>query len=108
MMVAPETVKRDDTLIEGPNPLAGATATNVSPAVADELDLPADSQGVAITKIDNGPAMRFFKRGDIVLEVNGAKIDSVDALNAALADNQNLWRIAINRGGRVVKMAIGG
>ena len=108
MMVAPETVKRDDTLIEGPNPLAGATATNVSPAVADELDLPADSQGVAITKIDNGPAMRFFKRGDIVLEVTGAKIDSVDALNAALADNQNLWRIAINRGGRVVKMAIGG
>ncbi len=108
MIVAPETVKRDDTLIEGPNPLAGATATNVSPAVADELDLPADTQGVALTKIETGPALRFFKRGDIVLEVNGAKIDSVDALNSALADDQSLWRIAINRGGRVVKMAIGG
>ena len=68
----------------------------------------ADTQGVVLSKIDKGPAQRFFKRGDIVLEINGAKIDSVDALNAVLADEQRLWRIAINRGGSVVKMAIGG
>ncbi|MCA3555898.1 DegQ family serine endoprotease [Aestuariivirga sp.] len=108
MIAAPETVKRDETLIAGANPLTGATAANLSPAVADELGLPADAVGVVVTKIDTAPALRFFKRGDIVLEVNGAKIDSVDALNAALADDSNLWRIAIDRGGRVVKMAIGG
>ncbi|MCA3560731.1 MAG: DegQ family serine endoprotease [Aestuariivirga sp.] len=108
MIAAPETVKRDDTAIGGANPFTGATVANLSPAVADELGLPADAEGVVVTKIDTAPALRFFKRGDIVLEVNGAKIDSVGALNAALADDSNLWRIAINRGGRVVKMAIGG
>lgn len=108
MMAAPETVERDDTLIEGPNPLAGATAANLSPAVADELGLPAGTQGVVIAKIAKGPAQRFFKRGDIVLEINGAKIDSVDALAAALEEDRKLWRIAVNRGGRVVKLAIGG
>ena len=108
MIAAPETVKRDDTLIKGPNPLAGATATNLSPLVADELGLAADTSGVVISKVEKGPAMRFLKRGDIVLEVNGAKIDSVDALGAALADSQNIWRIAINRGGRVLKLTIGG
>ena len=108
MVAAPETVQRDDTVIKGPNPLAGAIAANLSPAVADELGLPADTEGVVIAKIEKGPAQRFFKRGDIVLEINGEKIDSVDALSAALAEDRRLWRIAVNRGGRVVKLAIGG
>jgi len=108
MIAAPETVQRDDTTIKGPNPFAGATAANLSPAVADELNLPADAQGVVVYKVDKGPAVRFFKPGDVILEVNGAKIDSVDALTTALADETNMWRVAINRGGRVLKLAIGG
>ncbi len=108
MISAPETVKRADTLIEGPNPMAGAIAANLSPAVADELGLPADMTGVVISKVDKAPAQRFFKRGDIVLEVNGVEVKSVEALREALADEHSFWRIAINRGGRVVKIAIGG
>lgn len=108
MISAPETVKRADTLIEGPNPLSGATAANLSPAVADELGLPADITGVVISKVEKGPAQRFFKRGDIVLEVNGVEVGSVAALQEAIAEERAVWRIAINRGGRVVKIAIGG
>jgi len=108
MIAAPETVARDDTVIKGPNPLSGATLTNLSPAVAEELSLPAELQGVVISKIEKGPAMRFFKRGDVILDLNGSKIDNVDTLKAALADERNMWRIAINRGGRVLKLAIGG
>ena len=108
MIAAPETVARDDTVITGANPLTGATVANLSPAVAEELSLPAELQGVVISKIEKAPATRFFKRGDVVLELNGTKVESVDALKAALADEKNLWRIAINRGGRVLKLAIGG
>jgi Do/DeqQ family serine protease len=108
MIAAPETVKREDTLIEGRNPLAGAIAANVSPAVADELGLPADTQGVAVTKIQGGPAQRFFKRGDIVLEINGTAIDTVETLREALTVDARQWRIAVNRGGRVLKLAVGG
>ena len=50
----------------------------------------------------------FIKRGEIVLEVNGTKIDSVDALSAALEEGGRTWRIAVSRGGRVVQLAIGG
>jgi Do/DeqQ family serine protease len=108
MVAAPETVQRDATVIEGANPLAGATAANLSPAVADELGLPSDIEGVVISKLEKGPAQRFFKRGDIVLEVNGSKIDNVDSLSAALEEGGRTWRIAVSRGGRVVKLAIGG
>ena len=108
MMAAPETVKREETLLEGRNPLSGAIAANVSPAVADELGLPADTQGVAITKIEGGPALRFFKPGDIVVDVNGVAITDVGVLREALAAETRLWRIAIDRGGRIMKLAVGG
>ena len=108
MIAAPETVKRDDTRIEGRNPLAGATAANLSPMVADELGLAADMQGVAVTKIEADPAQRFFKRGDIVLEVNGTAIDTVETLREVLGSDARAWRIAVKRGGRVLKLAVGG
>lgn len=108
MVAAPETVDRQDTLIEGRNPLAGAVAANLSPAVADELGLPASTQGVVITKLEGGPARRFFRRGDIVLEINGTVIDSVEALRTVLDSDARIWRIAIDRGGRIVKIAVGG
>ena len=56
-----------------------------------------------------GPARRFFKRGDIVLEINGVAIEDVEALNGpCLRATRRLWRIAINRGGRILKIAVGG
>ena len=108
MMAAPETVKRQETLLKGRNPLAGVVAANLSPAVADELGLPAELKGVAMVMIGKGPGQRFFKRGDVILEVNGNPIDSVDTLASVLAANEGFWRIAINRGGHILKLAVGG
>jgi len=108
MVAAPETVGRSETLIEGKNPLAGMVAANLSPAVADELGLPADSAGVAAIKVSDGPALRFIRRGDVILEVNGTAIDKVDTLVSALQANEGYWQIAIKRGGRLLKMTIGG
>ena len=108
MVAAPETVERKDTLVEGRNPLAGLVAANLSPAVAEELGLPTDLRGVVAAKISDGSAQRFFKRGDVILEVNGNAIDSVETLQAVLAKHEGVWRIGINRGGRILKLAIGG
>ncbi len=108
MVGPPETIARADTMIEGRNPMAGATVANLSPAVADELGLPVNLEGVVMLKADRRPAARFFKKGDIVLAVNGKKIGSVEALTAALADEQSFWRIAIKRGSRVLTLSVGG
>ncbi|MFT3986705.1 DegQ family serine endoprotease [Aestuariivirga sp.] len=108
MMAAPETVPRDVTLFAGKSPFTGAVLANLSPAVADELDLPAESTGVGIMAIKDGPAQRFFRKGDVVLEVNGTKITDVKTLGEVLDQTDGLWQIAINRGGRVLKLAVGG
>ena len=51
MVAAPETVERQDTQIEGRNPLAGAVAANLSPAVADELGAQETNIGVGLIAV---------------------------------------------------------
>lgn len=108
MIAAPETVARMDTAIDGRNPLTGAVVANLSPAVADELGLPVNIRGVVIAKAEQMPSSRFFKKGDIILEVNGTKIDTIETLSAALGTDEHFWRIAIKRGSRVLTLSVGG
>jgi Do/DeqQ family serine protease len=108
LIAPPESVARDETLISGNNPLSGALAANLSPAVADELGLPADSAGVVISRIEGGPAQRFFQPGDVVLEINGSTVETVEGLVEILKGNDGFWQIAINRKGRVLKLTVSG
>ena len=109
LAAAPETTPRDSTTISGRNPLKGLVVANLSPAVADELDLPSDLTGVAVTDVQGGPAARFgFKKGDIITTVNGTEIDQVSTLTQALQDGSGAWNISVNRGGRQMSLRFRG
>ena len=105
---APETTARNETLLKGRSPFAGLVVANLSPAVADELGLDSTATGVVATEVKGGPARRFFRKGDVILEVNGVVIDSVDTLNSAINESQGYWQFALNRGGRVLRLQLGG
>ena len=49
-----------------------------------------------------------MRPGDIIVEVNGFEIDSVETLRTALSSEENFWRIVVNRGGRILKLTVGG
>jgi S1-C subfamily serine protease len=108
LAAAPETTDRNETLIEGKSPLAGMVAANLSPAVADELGLKPTAKGVAVAAIKGGPAQRFLRKGDVILEVNGTAIGDVAKLQEALGNGRGYWRIALDRGGRILKLSVGG
>jgi Do/DeqQ family serine protease len=108
LIAAPETTARDETLMKGNTPFTGLMVANLSPAVADELGLPSGSTGVVASAIKGGPARRLFRKGDVILEVNGVVIDSVDTLNEAINKGDGFWQVAINRSGRVIRMQLGG
>jgi Do/DeqQ family serine protease len=106
---APETPPRRETLIEGAAPLTGAVVVNISPAVAEELDLPSAARGVAVAQVKGGPAARLgFRKGDRVLAVNGRKVDDVAALASMLGQGADQWDIQVDRGGRVTTLRVGG
>ena len=100
---AKETPPRDETRLEGEHPLAGAVVANLSPALAEELDLPGAWQGVIIIDIVRGsPAHRLrFQPGDILLTVNRAEVHDVRGLASQLARPERRWRITFLRKGQV-------
>jgi Do/DeqQ family serine protease len=102
---APETSPRDERLIEGHNPFAGAVVGNLSPRLADELRMPASSEGVVITQINRGsPAARVgFLPKDIILAVNGTPIDKSATLEAITKNDPSLWRVEIERDGQRIR-----
>lgn len=106
----PEDPPRNETLLDGRNPFAGATVVNLSPAVADELRLAFDAEGVVISRVEPySLAARFgFERGDIVRAVNGKTIVRVDDLRRAVAGESYRWQLVINRDGQDRTLVIGG
>ena len=105
----PEDVPRNTRLISGSNPFSGAVVANMSPAVAEELGLAIAGRGVAVLAVKGGPARRLgFRKGDIILTLNGRKIKSVKLLAAELSRSDGFWRISIDRKGKVIRLRLGG
>jgi len=107
---APEKPSRDTLKIKGESPFAGATVVNISPATSEEFSITSAREGVAVVDVDdNTPASVVgFKKGDVVLSVNGAKIAATRDLDRAASQNPYVWRLKINRGGQEITSVIGG
>jgi S1-C subfamily serine protease len=77
----PEDPPRDKALLEGRQPLSGATVVNMSPAVAEEMGLAEWRPGVVITEVKPGAyAGRFVRQGDMILGINGQDVKNVAEL----------------------------
>lgn len=101
---APETRPRDLIKIKIRSPFTGATLVNTSPAVSEELQVDLPDEGAAVTEVDeNSTASRAgFKKGDVVVELNGNKIVSTKDLEKQIQADLKVWMISINRGGEVM------
>jgi Do/DeqQ family serine protease len=101
---------RDEILIRTRSPFLGAKVANLSPALADELRLDTELQGVVILDIANGSmAQSFgFQRGDLVVAVNGEKIAKTRDLERVTKDASRAWRVTIQRGGQQISAVFGG
>lgn len=100
----PANPPRDERLLDGDNPLTGATVVNLSPAVADEIGAdPFAGRGVIIAKPGRGyAAAAGFQPGDIVREINGQRISDTRQLESVLEQGARVWRVTIERDGRLI------
>ncbi|MDQ0453790.1 DegQ family serine endoprotease [Rhizobium paknamense] len=102
---APETRPRDEKAITGENPFSGATVGNLSPKLAYELQMPTETTGVVITKVEDGSvADRLgFKPRDIIVSVNGTEVASSADMAKVARSQPNFWRVEINRNGQTLR-----
>ncbi|MDU6834528.1 MAG: DegQ family serine endoprotease, partial [Bradyrhizobium sp.] len=91
---APDT-GRNEMVINGRSPFQGAKVANISPAVADELHLDADTEGVVVLEPGDGTtaANVGFQKGDVIMAVNNQKIAKTADLDKASRESARIWRI---------------
>lgn len=109
-LAAPEDPPRDIRELTGRHPFDGAKVANLSPALAEELSIDEDAQGVIVLAVNRGStASRLgLRSGDIVLDINGNRIGSVKGLARIVERRARRWQLTIERGGRKLNVVVGG
>jgi len=109
LQTAPET-PRDEITIRSRSPFSGAKIANLSPALADELQLQNVDEGVVVLDIDNGSyaSNLGFQRGDVIDTVNGEHIAKTRDLERLTKVPSASWRIVILRGGQKISAVFNG
>jgi Do/DeqQ family serine protease len=109
LQTAPET-PREEITIRSRSPFSGAKVANLSPALADELQVQNADGGVVIVDVDNGSyaSNLGFQRGDVIEEVNGERIAKTRDLERVSKTPGASWRINIIRGGQKISAVFNG
>lgn len=106
---APDKPARNETEIKGRTPLTGTKIANLNPALSEELERPYVENTVLVTAVrrDGYAANLGIEAGDIIREINGTQIHSVDDVTAALRRPPTRWLIVVQRGDRVLNIQVG-
>ena len=101
---------RQEVEIQGRSPFLGAKVANLSPALADEMRLDPQTEGVVITGVTDGSAAQSvgFQKGDIIVSVNGQNIAKSSELERVTNAGSRSWRITIQRGGQQISVMFSG
>jgi Do/DeqQ family serine protease len=95
--------------IGGRNPLAGADVENLSPSVANDLNMDLMARGVVLVSVGNTfAANQGFQPGDVVKSVNGVEITSTRQLQQLLNAGGGHWSLIVDRGGQRMTLTVDG
>lgn len=94
--------------IGGDSPFSGARVAELSPRLAQRLNLPVNEKGVVVVDVDrNSPSAGLGLRPrDIVREVNGRRIDDSKTLKTVAEGGSRWWRFTIERDGRLLQQML--
>ncbi len=109
VIAPPEIPPRNVTELSGRHPFSGAAMADLSPALADELRIEGIERGVVVMNIRRGSTARRlgFRRGDIVLRINGREPRSVAGLKRLLETADDRWKVSLMRDGKAVSFVFG-
>jgi serine protease Do len=89
--------------------LQGLTVDTLTPEIAHELNLPAQTSGVVVSSIEPGSAAAEagLRRGDVIQEVNRQRVTSVSEFNRLVGGlGKQPVLLLVNRGGNTLYVVI--
>jgi serine protease Do len=100
---APEVPARDTATLTERSPFVGATVSNLSPAVADEMGMDTALRGVVVNQVlNNTVAARYLRPRDLIVSVNDQTVGSVAELKQILGNAAGQWKIVLRRDGKLL------
>ena len=104
LQAPPENPPREQSVLNGPSPFAGAVVVNLSPALVEELGLRVSPRGVMVLEIQRGSTANRvgLLPGDVLLQVNGRDVQNVGQAREIASQKQARWRFSVRRNGQVV------
>jgi Do/DeqQ family serine protease len=108
--VAPPPAGGATADIAGNTRFAGTTVEVLTPALAQEMNLPFDATGIVVSRVVQGsPADRMgLRAGDIIIAVNGQRINDVGTFRDLVSTRTNGWQIVIQRDGQTIQSFVSG
>ena len=79
--------------------------------MTDEFRLDSGLRGAVIVDVAEGSLAReigFFRKGDVIVAVNGEKVGQTRDLDRVANQPSRFWRITIVREGQIFSVAFGG
>jgi S1-C subfamily serine protease len=106
---APEGA-REEIVLGGRSPLSGAKVANITPALADQLQIDQASEGVVIIDVTPGSAAENsgFRRGDILMGVNGERIRKTGDVDRLTQAPSRIWRFNFVRDRQQIQAVFSG
>jgi Do/DeqQ family serine protease len=107
---APPKAGRDDIRnLSGAHPFDGARVVTILPSVAEELNVE-EEEGVVVLSVRPGSvaARLGFRPGDVIVDVGGERIGSVNELERLLKQRRRLWQVVIKRGNQLIRLQVPG
>ncbi len=110
LAAAPETGADQTADISGNTRFAGTTVEVLTPALAQEMDLPFDTAGIVVSKVAPGsPADRMgLRAGDIIISINGQRINDVGTFSSLVSTRTQGWQIVLQRDGQTIQSFVSG
>ena len=107
---APAASADQSGTIAGNTRFSGTSVSVLTPAVAQDMNLPFDSKGVVVTSVASGsPAEQMgLLKGDIIVAINGRQISDVGTFQRLVSTRTDGWQIVLQRNGQVIRSYISG
>lgn len=104
LIAPPETPARDTRQINGRTALSGLEVMRINPAVIAEFGLSPEAEGVLVTQARDLAGRVGLRPGDVLLAINGARVDSTEDVVRLSRAQTRTWVIDLIREGRQISL----
>lgn len=108
LVETPASERYDGRMLVGRHPLGGVEVATLTNSLMDQFRLTDVEAGAAVMKVSRRSiAARYGLRpGDVIVRINGARVETADAVQAAMEQTPQTWRVVIRRDGRLFRMTV--